>query len=88
MKKYLAGFIALILAFSATAFTNIENSKKVSLHWYHRNAADTYVADGVGTDPNYACTSGLTICDKGFTTSQDPSKIKDNTPANQTRFLP
>ena len=88
MKKYFAGLVALILAFSATAFTNIENSKKVSLFWYHRNAADTYVADGVGTDPNYGCTSGSTICDKGFTTSQDPSKIKDNTPANQTRFLP
>ena len=88
MKKYFAGLVALILAFSATAFTNIENSKKASLFWYHRNAADTYVADGVGTDPNYGCTSGSTICDKGFTTSQDASKIKDNTPANQTRFLP
>jgi len=85
MKRYLGGLIALILAVSASAFTKIEDAKKVSLYWYHRDAADTYVDDGFGTNPNTSCSGTGNICAKGFTSSQDPALIKDNTMANQQR---
>ena len=38
MKRYLAGFVAIILAVSATAFTKIEDSKKTLYYWFPLNA--------------------------------------------------
>ena len=83
MKKYLVGMIAIVLAFSATAFTKIENAKKANLYWYHRTGLNTYVADGFGASGNTPCPGGAVICDKGFLTSQVAGNIKDNTMANQ-----
>jgi len=82
MKRYGSAVIALLMAVSASAFTN---GGKLNLFWYHRTGVDTYVADGQGTDPDTPCSGSGQICAKGFSSQKDPSTIKDNTLANQQR---
>lgn len=79
MKKYFAGFVALILALSAFAFPKIGAKNNINYYWYKRTAVNTYVADGVGVNPAVGCTTGNDLCAKGFLTSQTPSSITDAT---------
>lgn len=75
MKKYISGFLAIIIAVTAFAFTKPTEKKFVDYYWFQTNASGTTVMQPARsdiaspTDPS-GCTLGADYCSLAFDQSK------------------
>ena len=70
MKKFLFGFLALILALGAVAFTKADQSPKDSYYWFQYDASGNEITQSsvpasLATDPA-SCGGVISLCSQGF----------------------
>ena len=71
MKKFLSGLFALVLAFGAVAFTNVDKAPKTNYYWFQldpptgNQIPQATIPPSVATDP-YSCLSGVSFCSRGY----------------------